>query len=207
MAGSHLSHKVLSLVQVSKWFENARWSFRHRPQKEASAGKNAVKKDASSSQTDKEPEQEVVIKESPQNGVPKIESPRAGALKVDRSNGAKGGRKLATDGSHGQNSPTPKSTRRTTKLNNEASDATKGNGIQNSSSTPMSTRQNTKLAAGETSEAMDDGSSRQKNSSTPNSKRRKTKSDHEASNQVLSGKKNANPKPQEVPSGRILRRK
>lgn len=183
--GSHLSFSKFSLVQVSKWFENARWSFRHRPPKEASAGKSAVKKDASTSQTDQKPEQEVVLRESSHNGVGKKESTKAGASKVDRCSGAKRRRKLATDGSHRQKSSTPNSTRQKTKSNHEASEATNGSRRQNSS-TPKSRRQKTKLA-GEASEAT--GGSSIQNSSTPNSKRRKTKSDHEASNPVLSGKK------------------
>ena len=153
--------------------------------KEANAGKSAVKKDASTSQTDQKPEQEVVIKESSHNGVGKKESTKAGASKVDRCSGAKRRRKLATDGSHRQKSSTPNSTRQKTKSNHEASEATNGSRRQNSS-TPKSRRQKTKLA-GEASEAT--GGSSIQNSSTPNSKRRKTKSDHEASNPVLSGKK------------------
>ncbi|KAK9286219.1 hypothetical protein L1049_014604 [Liquidambar formosana] len=113
----------ITINQVSKWFENARWSSRHSTSMEARAAKGASKMDIPSPQKNElDPKSEIKARDAACNGVGNKESPKAGeAVKECCSGDVREERKVANEESSGQKSTTLKSRKREKKFSEEIS--------------------------------------------------------------------------------------
>lgn len=115
----------LTFQQVSKWFENARWSFHHSSHMETSIADSASKKGTPSPQTKKkqlEPVHDMFTRDSNCNGVPNKALPKAGTNVPEHSEDLRDS-ELVTQESYRQNSTTPKSRKRKGRSDRQASDS------------------------------------------------------------------------------------